>query len=445
MTVEQATQQLRPLLARCFRGCHLIVQDEMFGYRLKAGQHIFLVEVSDSDGDRQTGSYVVKIAAPEALRREFDGYRSCWPPALRHDLVFLPLRAFPEDNSGPIEALIYGDAHQLIGVPQTCSLEEAMLDAVVHGQPTIASIRDVLVQLYERAGHLFYHVGREDLPLRPGYSLHVPGTPGPNRPNLALQEALDDWGSAERLQQLRLEVDNLITRLARSNTDDVPLRRYLGAVPYLKQVMEVLASPARPGQGTPPLTDFVPGMLRGPAHGDLHGRNVLVGRIRDQVLWPAVFDYEHMSNCNLVGWDFVKLETELKSRAYDLIYPRVEKGLVKEVHDFELDLADKTEKHNKAGDWPAGSDGETRQERLRALILQIRHLAAVHLGHNRGRPHRWLEEYYFLLACYVVVSGRFENVTHRQLLCSLLSAGVATSRLSLPIRQFKLEWLEILR
>ena len=51
-------------------------------------------------------------------------------------------------------------------------------------------------------------------------------------------------------------------------------------------------------------------------HGDLHGRNILVGIVRDQAMWPTVFDYEDMCPCNLIGWDFVKLETELKIRAY---------------------------------------------------------------------------------------------------------------------------------
>ena len=64
------------------------------------------------------------------------------------------------------------------------------------------------------------------------------------------------------------------------------------------------------------MTDLIPRMLRGCAHGDLHGRNILVGIVRDQAMWPTVFDYEDMGPCNLIGWDFVKLETELKIRAY---------------------------------------------------------------------------------------------------------------------------------
>src|SRR5262249_10994453 len=142
--------------------------------------------------------------------------------------------------------------------------------------------------------------------------------------------------------------------------------------------------------------------------------------------------YEHMSDRNLVGWDFVKLETELKVRAYDRLFSRNETEFVQKVHEFELHLAQQTEKHHQDGDWPAGGDPTTPRERLLAVLLQVRHLASLHLGHNRGRSKRWLEEYYFLLTCYGVVTGRFENLLRRELLGGLLSAGVAAARLSWP-------------
>ena len=62
----------------------------------------------------------------------------------------------------------------------------------------------------------------------------------------------------------------------------------------------------------------------------------------------------------------------------------------------------------------------------------IRRMAAQHLGANHGRPNDWLEEYYFLLACYGVFTGRFENLQPRERIGALLSAGVATARLSWP-------------
>jgi hypothetical protein len=443
------TPDLNEVLGGCFPGCTVIVQDEMFGYRHYPGQHVFLVEVCGSPDDSRAGSYVVKIGTSSDLGREYWGWRSCWPAALRQDLVFLPVRAFPEDEPDRPRALVYGDAHQLIGVPQTCTLEQAMLNAVLHGRPTVASIREVLVQLYERAGHLFYQVGREDDPTRPGYSLEVPGWSSPGRTNDALNRALEEWEKTPRLTQVRLEVDNLIQRFDRPAGDGLPTRRYLGAAAYIRQVLELLeATKADPGQalddgsGLPGVRrlDVVPGMLRGPAHGDLHGRNVLVGEVRDRVLWLAVFDYEHTSDGNLVGWDFVKLETELKARAYDQMFLRQDYRFVHQIHDFELRLAEQTERHHHRGGWEAEGGTDTPAGRLEAILLQVRHLAALHLGHNRGRANRWLEEYYFLLACYGVVTGNFENLTTREVLGSLLSSGVAASRLAWPRQRLVDVW-----
>ncbi len=60
----------------------------------------------------------------------------------------------------------------------------------------------------------------------------------------------------------------------------------------------------------------IPKMLVGPAHGDLHGRNIIVGVVRGQAEWPAVFDFDKMDNDNIVAWDFAKLELELKCRVF---------------------------------------------------------------------------------------------------------------------------------
>ena len=59
-------------------------------------------------------------------------------------------------------------------------------------------------------------------------------------------------------------------------------------------------------------------------------------------------------------------------------------------------------------------------------------MAAQQLGASHGRPNDWLEEYYFLLACYGAYTGRFENLQQRERIGALISAGVAASRLSWP-------------
>src|SRR5438105_3084078 len=84
----------------------------------------------------------------------------------------------------------------------------------------------------------------------------------------------------------------------------------------------------------------VPRMLEGCAHGDLHGRNVLVAIVQGAATSPVVFDYEDMGRKNEVGWDFVKMETELKARAAPLVFGGSETVLVDKLLGFEIYLAE---------------------------------------------------------------------------------------------------------
>ena len=153
------------------------------------------------------------------------------------------------------------------------------------------------------------------------------------------------------------------------------------------------------------------------------------------MMWPTVFDYEDMSPGNLIGWDFVKLETELKIRAYlDVFEGTTRSQFIAGIQHFEIGLNELTEQCHLNRNWPTIGDPKTREERLRTLLLTIRRMASEQLGENHGRPNDWLEEYYFLLACYGAFTGRFENLQLRERYGALLSAGVATARLSWPRR-----------
>ncbi len=434
--IEETMDHLSEILAVTFDGKTVVVQDQVFGYRRKQGQSILMVEVVDPGDESRaakagrTGPYVVKIAPPEVLEREIHGWTCCRPSGLRHDLVFLDLEGVRQHDAGPLVSLVYGDAQQFLGVETTTSLEAAALDAVRFGVPTAASIGFVVVELYERIGHLLYGQSFIDDPARKGYLFDLP----------KLTDHMEHWQKDASCQTARRDVNTL----AKSGPE-----QFLDPIDYLKYVGDFVPCTLPDGKTRPPkadsetlrqlgepvptVADLVPRLLRGCSHGDLHGRNVLVAIVRERALWPTVFYYEDMGPCNLIGWDFVKLETELKIRAYVEVFAGVvPSDFVKNVQAFEIDLDARTEQSHRDRAWPEVGAPESRPERLRAILLEIRRMAARHLGENVGRPNDWLEEYYFLLACYGIWTGKFENLQIRERMGALLSAGVAAARLNWP-------------
>jgi tetratricopeptide (TPR) repeat protein len=177
-------------------------------------------------------------------------------------------------------------------------------------------------------------------------------------------------------------------------------------------------------------------MLVGASHGDLHARNVLVSRLENEVGQVALFDYGEMHLANLVGWDFVKLETELKVRIYPHLFRRTRGSFVREVHAFERRLCERTENfHHDRPDQDGEKETDERRERLAGLLLEIRRQAQRFLGRQRDGLHAWLEEYYFLLVCYGVQAARFPTFGIPELLGAYVGAGTVARRLSLPWRE----------
>ena len=423
------------LLALTFSGAPVVVKDQVLGYRRKKDLFILLVEAFGKD-DHQSGPFVVKIGTKERIEKEIEGWNRCRPPGLKHDLVFLNLgvgstRTFDDRNW---MSLVYGDAQQFLWVTATITFEEAALECVRSGFPKILSIGVVINKLFERIVHLLYSQGFVDNPTHPKFAFNLP----------KLDEGLQCWESEPSCLAARRDVNALAASGVEQFLDPVDYLCYLQAyVPSRsneQDVADAIRTAAVETETADPLvlprpqvTDLIPRMLRGCAHGDLHGRNILVGIVRDQAMWPTVFDYENMSPSNLIGWDFVKLETELKIRAYvDLFGGTAAGKYIDQVQRFEIGLSLLTEECHRNRSWPEVGAPGTSEERLRAILLMIRRMAAQHLGANHGRPNDWLEEYYFLMACYGVFTGRFENLQPRERIGALLSAGVATGRLSWP-------------
>jgi hypothetical protein len=399
----------------------VVIQDQYVGFRRRADEFIFLVEVDD---DRRPGRHVVKLAPPECLAAELAAWESCRPHGLRHDLVFMTLD--PVHDNGQLVGLVYGDAQQFLGDVPVVYLETAFLGAVRHGNPSPAAVADTLVQLYERIGHLLYRQSFVDDPAGPDFVLNVP----------RLEESLPVWslpgGDPARARQ---DVNTWASPEAGCFRDPVDYLRFVcQCVPWLGDVPPGGGTPVthRPErwEGAPTANDVVPRTLRGCGHGDLHGRNVLVAVVRERARWPAVFDYEHMGPANLLAWDFVKMEAELKVRAYAALLPGKRADVfIRAVQDFEVELARQTEACHDGKPWPEVADEAPPLERLRALLLTLRRQAALHLGIDASRPSReWLDEYYFALAAYGVHAGRFPTLGRSNLLAGYVSSGVACAR-----------------
>lgn len=431
--LEQTMDRLEQILAATFPGRTVVVQDQMLGYRRRKDLFVLLVEVFGPDNAPRVGPYVVKVGPVKDLEQEIRGWECCRPPGLRNDLVLLPLEPGPSLGEPPWMSLVYGDAQQFLGVSYTVTFEEAALEAVRTGFPRIDSVGFVIVELFERIGHLLYSQAFVDDPAGGGYALDMP----------RLDQALGLWENEPSCQAARKDVNTAAESGVERFLDPIDYLRYVQKyVPRMVQQEEgephlqepvPPAHAALPGLPRPTVVKLIPRMLRGCAHGDMHGRNILVGIVRQRMMWPTVFDYEDMGSCNLIGWDFVKLETELKVRAYlDVFAARSTGEYVTSVQKFEIALAEQTEDCHQNRTWPDVSHAATPEERLRAILMMIRRMASEHLGATNGRPNDWLEEYYFLLACYGASTGWFENHTLRERLGALTSSGVATARLSWP-------------
>jgi hypothetical protein len=389
----------RVLMAAFPSAATVIVQEQFVGFRTRDREFILQVEVHQVE---QPGHYVVKVNDPLSLAAELDAWDSCRPDDLRGDPLLMMLDAVRGDD-GKLLALRYQDAQQFIGVDRIVSLEAAFLQSVQSGTPTPESVAYVMTELFARLGHQFYRGCRVVAPS--GDDVVLNG-------QRSMQRYLERWEQPQAQVNARR-----IAIAALSATQD----GFVDPITFMQFVLKHL-------QSGRPAADYVPRMLRGPAHGDLHGRNVLVGLVGHQAHWPAVFDYEDMHADNLLGWDFAKLETELKIRAYPLIFgDKTLLDLAARIFSFETSLDEATEDcRRKKRNWPSSS-GSSGEERLMNLLLTIRRLAGEHLGADE-RSTDWLEECYFLLGCYGIYAGKFDNLNEVELVGDFLSAGVAFAR-----------------
>jgi hypothetical protein len=420
--------QLGDELARAYwHARELIVLDVYRGFRPRRSEYILLVDVRDDDAP---GTYIVKLADHARLQKELDAWSACRPPGFRGDCVFMGLRPRHDRDTGQLLAVAYQDAKPHIGAGETVWLEAAALRAVQFGAPALGSVFGAVGDLYTQLGRVLYGAS-VPAPLETaatGIELNARGSV-----RRKLCDAFRWWdpGSQDRVPGA-VRVRRLVNTALTVGPD-----RYRDPVDYLDYLEKLLRRGA-------PAEQVLPRRLRGKAHGDLHGRNVQVGVERNRIDSPALYDYEDMSRDNLIGWDFVKLETELKIRALEQLGAQdapdmpggdvpLDQTFVERVERFEAGLAERTYRYNR-GAWPDPTVPSAPLARLAELVLFIRRQAKTHLGTNRGRAGEWLHEYLFLLACYGVTTGKFELTNDRPRAAALVSAGVAAAQYHQGIR-----------
>ena len=210
--------RINDILAGLFEGASVVVKDQVLGYRRKKDQFVLMVEAF-GDEAAKSGPFVVKIGPESKIKGEIHGWNSCRPPGLKHDLVFLDLhegRSLKRDGEDWL-SLIYGDAQQFLGVTATVTLEEAALECVRSGFPRILSIEFVIVELFERIGHLLYSQAFVDDPARKDYVFDLPKLDG----------SLACWENDPACQAVRREANTLVRSGVEQFLDPVDYLRYI--------------------------------------------------------------------------------------------------------------------------------------------------------------------------------------------------------------------------
>lgn len=432
-------QQLRRMFPRARA---LVVRQRFEGFRPRLRPHKLLVEVTSDEGVLAPGvfgcreAHVVKVGRPLEedhagdLEDELRGWQRCKPGG--SDTILSSLCGAPE--SGPLLGLVYSDAVTALG-GFTRNLEAAVRACCRFGVPSLDSVLHCLRQLDDRLNLRLYGQSFDGPP-----ALHLKADAPRDYPLRRRDEKADHSPT-----RLRFLLDRGLKRLREGKEAPAEgeerrrLRREALAILAVRENLAFL-DPFDYLQGAIDGRHPVPFMLVGNSHGDLHGRNVQVGHLPEEVGAPAVFDYGDMHPANHVGWDFVKLETELKVRIYKHLFPRERPQFLKQVQAFEVRLAARTVAlHHNSPSLEPPAETDERLERLVKVLLEVRRQARRCLGSDRHRLHRWLEEYFFLLACYGCNASSFPTYDDQEWLAVYCSAGTAARQLSLPWRSLALD------
>jgi hypothetical protein len=388
--------------------------------------------------ERRTRTHIIKLGTKAEVAVDYDNWYRCGGPHIASRIfVSLDKKDVPDPGRA---AVIYENAYSLYdrregkGVE---SLEEVAAWAVYDDKPDPRSVVRVLRQIYGDLSRWFYRNARMDPEAaREFYRARLQVPPGGGVP---ASSALGKWDADPARRDLRRDALWLLD--PKPEKKDAPA--YLDPYDYACWALLQEA--------------FLPETLVGKSQGDLHGRNILVGVQRGEAEYPAVFDYGEMRPSNVLVWDFVKLEMELKSRLLHRLWdnPKAWEALdlgprnkgesatcairvaqIRFAAHFERLLAELTSHlYDLAPPAAYTIPPEHRchacdeLSRLLLILLAIRQEAAVCLveGQGRGRRDSWREEYYFALLVYGLNTAKFPYDGYQQVI-ALTAAGIAAAQ-----------------
>lgn len=436
---------------------HLFPNQTVFVYWRAGGfdpcklQHALLVEAFDHStdsagsigGTNESHIAVVKIGLEKNILTEASGWKAVCPPGIGNDSVLLGLHyiAVAEaDSSGRLwEAVLYEDANQKIGAAEVVTLEAAVTGACLSDVPSYQSVSDCIVDVYQRLEQHFYAAAVEEGGRNTSIEQRIVGLfyPPHSKPSdrtadiaaSSLGDRLARWRAEDRLRRPRVQVNLLLRELTGTTSKSKTLlpRDPVQAIEEVAAVFKIALGETDVSAAARKWLDgWLPTLMRGKTHGDLHARNILVGLYDNGANFPVVFDYEHTGTDKLIAWDFIKLEFETKTRVLVAILGSVslcEFG--KEVIRFEQRLWDATEHDNWDAEFPA--EPSRPLDRLFHLMLTLRRCAAFSLAAEQARTGSWSEEYKFLCAMYATMGAKYDY-GDRQRIATLLSGACAVGR-----------------
>jgi len=430
----------------------ITVCDCFQGYTQKQEDKVVLgIEVERPD---RYDSHIVKLGVHRKVGNDYRGFQRCISGRPFYSRIFVNVTTNDALDDKRL-AVIYENAYQFYGdktdTHNPREFDDVVAWAIKDDEPDPRSIQRVIRQIFGDLYRWFYQAAEDN----PNKALAF------FERRLASKSrklgTLFEWNEDETRLKLRRDLNWLVCGQDKPDSMDPPL--YVDPFAYVSWALKY---------------NVVPQTLVGSSHGDLHGKNILVGVQRGEAEYPAILDYGEMGPNNALIWDFVKLETELKVRMIRHLlademgcdnllkqpcFPNhlqryFDKGMVVPTAEttrweakrelafafaFEHYLACLTNSINvtakssvKCGSWAAEGGRGDKLQRALEIFHCIRKEASVWLGEkqsHRGGHDRWRDEYYFALAVYGMATAQFDYKPYETGF-ALVSAGVATAQLT---------------